>query len=342
MLEHAELLDSADGLHALGGAVVESVRGLVGATGTCFFPMVPGITAGIDATFFHEQHTPQVMRARTIEAMPQSQIDTGALSELFAPGVAVIDVNQVREPLGFTRSRTYNEYWRPCHIERQALLLLGSRDAPIGFVCISRTAGDRPFRDRERHRMQWLRDRIDRRLKALTTPDAPTSLELLTALGDAVARPCALFDATAALIWASPAARMLLARRTATFNGHVVADPSPLIEEWRDAARAALTGHGRVSRIGPLEVHRLRERNKPPQVLVLEVEDGAPATALDRLPPRLARVALDLARGYSDKQIASRLDIPFATVRTYVQRIYRRLGVNRRELIALVQRRRSF
>jgi DNA-binding NarL/FixJ family response regulator len=52
------------------------------------------------------------------------------------------------------------------------------------------------------------------------------------------------------------------------------------------------------------------------------------------LPPSLARVASLIARGHPDKDIASALDIPLATVRTYVRRIYTRLGVRSRVELA--------
>lgn len=48
------------------------------------------------------------------------------------------------------------------------------------------------------------------------------------------------------------------------------------------------------------------------------------------LPPSLARIADRIAAGKSDKEIAQELDVPLATVRTYVRRIYARLRVHNR------------
>ncbi len=54
----------------------------------------------------------------------------------------------------------------------------------------------------------------------------------------------------------------------------------------------------------------------------------------DALPPSLLRTAELLARGLSDKEIAAELALSHATVRTYVTRIYERLGISdRRELM---------
>ena len=54
------------------------------------------------------------------------------------------------------------------------------------------------------------------------------------------------------------------------------------------------------------------------------------------LPPSLARVADAVARGLSDKEIAAEIGAPLATVRTYVRRVYSRLGVHSR--VALILR----
>ncbi len=60
--------------------------------------------------------------------------------------------------------------------------------------------------------------------------------------------------------------------------------------------------------------------------------DSAPTPT--SLPPSLERIAHLLARGSTDKEIASELDLPVTTVRTYVTRVYRRLGVSSRAQLA--------
>jgi len=53
----------------------------------------------------------------------------------------------------------------------------------------------------------------------------------------------------------------------------------------------------------------------------------------------LQGVARSLAEGFSDKEIATRLGLSLATVRTYTTRIYERLGLSsRRELMRLYTR----
>lgn len=62
----------------------------------------------------------------------------------------------------------------------------------------------------------------------------------------------------------------------------------------------------------------------------------APSPKLAVLPTSLARVAQALAEGRSDKEIASAMSLTVPTVRTYVQRIYRTLGVHKRAELALL------
>lgn len=56
---------------------------------------------------------------------------------------------------------------------------------------------------------------------------------------------------------------------------------------------------------------------------------------LATLPPALARVAELLASGLSDKEIADRVGLSLSTVRTYVARVYDRLGVHGRTQISM-------
>jgi hypothetical protein len=59
-----------------------------------------------------------------------------------------------------------------------------------------------------------------------------------------------------------------------------------------------------------------------------------PAPTIDELPPSLRPVARLLAQGLSDKEIAEACELSFATVRTYVTRIFKRMGVHSRAELA--------
>jgi len=66
----------------------------------------------------------------------------------------------------------------------------------------------------------------------------------------------------------------------------------------------------------------------------MTARSAPPGDGLGELPPSLQKVASLLARGLADKEIASELGVPLATVRTYVARALKRLDVRgRRELM---------
>jgi hypothetical protein len=75
------------------------------------------------------------------------------------------------------------------------------------------------------------------------------------------------------------------------------------------------------------------------QYLVMPPPPARPSPHLASLPPHLQRVAQLVALGCADKEVAARLDLSVATVRTYVTRIFAALRVHHRvELAGLLSR----
>jgi len=74
------------------------------------------------------------------------------------------------------------------------------------------------------------------------------------------------------------------------------------------------------------------------ELLVLPVDRAS--RAFLALPPSLRQIAELLAEGLSDKEIAERTGRPLDTVRTYVRRVFRKLGVTSRREVMLASRRR--
>jgi DNA-binding NarL/FixJ family response regulator len=62
------------------------------------------------------------------------------------------------------------------------------------------------------------------------------------------------------------------------------------------------------------------------------------ASRFEALPAYLQPVAELLAKGLADKEIAARMDAPLSTVRTYVQRVLRHLGVRDRRALMMDRR----
>lgn len=129
----------------------------------------------------------------------------------------------------------------------------------------------------------------------------------LTAALDANERPCFLVRDDGAIIFANRSARQ-----------------APLHADRRQKIRRLMRSAPRLPLgAASLRLIVLREAQKPREHL-----------SIASLPGSLARVACELAKGSSDKDIARDLDMPLATVRTYTQRVLSRLGCSsRRELI---------
>ncbi len=72
---------------------------------------------------------------------------------------------------------------------------------------------------------------------------------------------------------------------------------------------------------------RILVDGRPHDLLVLHPGARGGPPDPPSLPPSLTRVATLLSRGLTDKEIAEETDLSLATVRTYVSRVYRRLGV---------------
>jgi len=129
----------------------------------------------------------------------------------------------------------------------------------------------------------------------------------------------ALASALAAL--SSPA--LLLDRARVVFANRAGHERVAAARAWIRAGRPA----------GFADVTALPTRRGTPFELVFPFGPSS-ADPLAGLPPFLRRTGDHLVGGASDKEIAVALAMPLATVRTYVTRIYARLGVrSRRDLM---------
>jgi hypothetical protein len=69
-------------------------------------------------------------------------------------------------------------------------------------------------------------------------------------------------------------------------------------------------------------------------LVIPEPASPGPDPSVEELPPSLRKVARLLAEGLSDKEIAEACELSFSTVRTYVTRIFKRMGVHSRAELA--------
>ncbi|MBI3201966.1 MAG: hypothetical protein HYZ29_10515 [Myxococcales bacterium] len=196
------------------------------------------------------------------------------------------------------------EIWAPLGSHAQLRLALYDRGRICALVALLTGAGEGDFTRREAVRLDALATDLRDALTAVRALGAvPSSSTALGQTLDAFEQPAFMLTAAGAIVHANRPAR----------GGYKRAP------EWLSAApreRARLAAQASVTRVE----HEGRS-------LYLVIPRGEAPLAL---PPSLRRVAELAAAGRSDKQIALALDMPLHTVRTYVRRIYERLGVQSR------------
>jgi len=153
--------------------------------------------------------------------------------------------------------------------------------------------------------------------------------------------------------------RLIGSRRTATaelIRGLDLFDEPAFVVTWHGAVvhanAAAVVGYARLPgwlaevprfEATPQPLARTAQLELDGRALWLVVPRRSPrrqpnhaARRVASLPPSLRRIAELLLAGLADKEIAARTELSLPTVRTYVARLYRRLGVHSRpELLAL-------
>jgi DNA-binding CsgD family transcriptional regulator len=342
-----EAMGASSSLRELGDHIAHTASTLFGGTATCFFPFVGPVSNSDDATFFHEEFSREHMAAQILTFLPIQEREFAAgknqgLHRLFQSKSRVIDLNTMLAPEGLERTRSYNEFWRPCRIERQLFspFVVGAR--PLGYLCMARPAQHSAFREIDRRCFEWLSQRALRELNRLVLSSPQSAGELLDALRS-LPLSCAVFSPSGALLWLSAAAAQELKLRWLDTNFTDVVEPNAALAEWRAAAQEAFTREAPCVQIGALSVQRLTTRSGP--LLLVLSERGvrrdpfSPARLREswQLTARESEVLGELAAGRSNKEIAVRLDCSARTVDVHVSSLLRKAQcTSRAELIARV------
>jgi DNA-binding CsgD family transcriptional regulator len=341
-----EAIEAASDLVELGSQLAQIGNRMLGASGVCFFPFPGNVSSTADATFFHEQHSTEHMRAQTLAFIPVQEHEfaqgkMSALDRFFQSKSRVVDLNALLGPEGLERKPSFNEYWRPCHIERQLFAPLGLRSAPLGYLVVSRSVREATFRDADRQRLEWLSQHALRALHRLS-PGARSPSDVLDALRG-IPLPCAVFSSRGTLLWLSSEACSQLEVRWLGTSFADVVEHNGALAEWQAAARDSQSGSAPSTQHDGLTVQQLSTRSGP-LVLVIGARGAhGPRPALARLrqlwqlTARESEVLGELAAGCSNKEIAARLDCSARTVDVHVSSLLRKAQcASRAELIARV------
>ncbi|MBI5490535.1 MAG: helix-turn-helix transcriptional regulator [Deltaproteobacteria bacterium] len=352
-------LERSEGAPAIGRVVLDVLRRRVGVSACLFMPLADGAQDLSEVVAASDELPTQELLVRAAQMSAKTARDFGPPERFLAQECRTVDFNRLIGREELERLETYNEFWRPCRVERQVVGFMGTPEEPLGLVAMARRARDRPFTVAEARVLERLRRGAERALARLRREAAvPTAVgTMLAALETGLPVSCALFDADGRLLWISRQALARFESDAPRFGrARILFEGCVEYDTWRRAAVEAGRGRSpdadaplmRVEAPGglrPVCVRRLAPAGGPPLVLVSALASAGDAAAAPspadlgpyRLTQREAEVAVLAARGFSVLNVAARLSIAESTVRTHVKNAYRKMQVsNRAELTARV------
>jgi len=348
MKRFEERLAGATSVHEIGRLVMDAAGRLIGFSSAQFAPL-SGETGVEDGAIYHCEVGPnEVHLERFVETFPLMQKEILSLAELLAREGRSCNLEQRLSPREYRATRVYNEYMRPFRVEREIVVAMGDTRQPLGFICTSRSAREKEFTSKALVMLERIRDRAERALLALRTSGgtAEDIQEILFALDAGLPVASVLFDAAGHLLWLSQEAVIRLELVSGFLGSTRMIVRNDQLEALRKiavvaAASPATTVAGPYPQarqvLRPAErmtVRVLSRQGEPPTVLI-SILEALPApfrrepgrTICPGLTTRENEVTLLAAQGYSVVNIAARLNIAEATVKTHLKRIYRKLDV---------------
>jgi len=272
------------------------------------------------------------------------------------PKGSLIDTDEVVRAQDLQRSEFYNDYLKPYEIGRCLVSIVDDGKLP-GFprvrLSIIRAEGQRPFGAQEKATlgaMQQLLRTVMRLHQSSIATGEQSQLEILAF--DRLKEPIFILDAAGSILASNESARRVVQAdsRFQILRGRLVLADVRDNAELRSALSALDAGRdspvflqlGRNAAGGNLLSLVLTRPSglavaQTQNCVVLQVLDAATAGADDKdlLIARLglteaeAVVALGIARGLSHDDIAQSRQTKVSTVRTILQRLYDKLGINK-------------
>lgn len=331
-------LEQTESFEVAGSLVASCVTNFVGASTVNVFPLFAGAEPEVEAVLCSTEICPDALRRASVDIMPVSDRELGTVVDQFPGELRIMDS---AEQIGWRRlhgSVTYNDGWRPWHLERQALALLGSQIAPLGFVCACRKFSERPFGDEDLRQLDAIRRAFEPRLRQFATSRQGPSGLILRSLQTALPFPGGIFDQRGHALWLSESAEQALAiRATKVGSVPVGAGTRAELAHWRDAVL-----YGACSSTDPAPswcyrgVTVRRISLEPDAPLYLVTAPSSSPNELKKLTTREHQVAELVSRGHGVLNVSHKLGLTEGTVRNHLKRIYRKLGVSSRVELARV------
>ncbi|HWO14874.1 MAG TPA: hypothetical protein VNN80_35465, partial [Polyangiaceae bacterium] len=152
-------------------------------------------------TAFHALHPIAPVNQMVEDVVPMASREFGDLPALFDDPANVFNLGKRLGPR-LSRSRSYNEFWRPYDIDHQLMATLSDAGKPLGFIAVARRRGERPFVEADLARMDRLRAAVLAALVRLEAGRGCAVQDLVVALRLLPIR-CALFSQAGELLWLS-------------------------------------------------------------------------------------------------------------------------------------------
>ncbi len=346
MDEFAEALSHARTTAALGTLIAEVANRCIGHSGVCVMRISGPFVSSEDLFALGSRGQP----APLPEMM---HLIDRELESLYGSKLRVFDIAERYPPEVVRRSRVYNEYWRPLAVERQLVAFLGTAEAPIGFICVARSARESAFTRCDLDALANMRVVVERALVATRQLGfGAFEDDVLTVLARGMPGPWLLFNAAGKLLWLTEEAHARLWPDAAQVGNslhraivrRILPRRDEALEQLRTWVRAeARALPGRVAVPGGQLVLRRFETKSGTLFLIGLGAALAPETArraerlarMHSLTARQAEVLIHLASGKTNKLIAALIGRAENTVELHVTALFAKFGCeNRAELVA--------
>jgi DNA-binding CsgD family transcriptional regulator/GAF domain-containing protein len=345
----AERLAAAEDVSAIGNIVGDACEGGLPFGSLAYAVFEPSVTVRPCIVVRSTEFAPEWIARRFPEMMLAIERDLGglqaALSERHAyDGYEKFPAETIKN------TELLNDHWRVYRADQQLVAPMWHAGVPVGYFTISRSAKEARFTADDLRFFEELRRLAERALDGLTAFFQEGQLSrTLDALSQVFPYPAYLFESSGKLRWMSDEAAVRLGVAAAKLGSARLIRASHALEELSACGRGfvqnpAHDGEGRLRTVGVLRprerlaTRRFGENGESlvllsiiPAMATLPGESmGLSTASLPRLGAVESKVARLAAEGYTVLNIATRLGVTEATVRTHLHRVYVKLGVHGR------------
>jgi DNA-binding CsgD family transcriptional regulator len=351
MREVAERLAAAPSLRAIGEILADACERAVPFNNFGITVFEPRVSQEPFLFVRSAEFAPDWMSRKFAEILLAIERDLGGLKAA---------LNERRAYDGFEKfpmptikdTELVREHWHVIRCHQQLVAPLWHGGVPVGYFAMSRSRREPRLTPADLQYFEELRVQAERGLAGIASLGPGELTPTIDLLSQAFPYPAFLFDTQGRLRWMSDEGAVRLGVVAAKLGaGRMVRGNAALEGLSRRASalaqapgadiEAGLRSEGILRRSERLAVRRFGENGGQllllaltPAMAGLPDAGGAPEGSLPGLGAVESRVARLAAEGYTILNIAARLGVSEATVRTHLHRVYVKLGVHGRAELA--------